>query len=381
MITLLSSVKITFKPILTLSIILIFTFPTYSQQNSKILSGLKIELKDKNLYLKPIDSILKKFNDKTLIQEKKVLFADFRKITEAQKPQTAFDESIKVDLSGIKIFDSYTVSGISFYFNKSKLIRCWIQFELPIQSAKVRNSIDSIYNRLNQDFNLGYNGVETNLADCSGYRWTDKYAEVDFLTSISETYLQNGITSKTKPNTVYLSIEMFNPTGGNPLLEEQTIKIKNDRFGKGNGSFVPSLNKLESIIKSHTPLNLLERQFSQWSSYGAGNNLGYEYNDATNSMSIPLFQLHYESTIRNKSYIFKVEVSRSLKNPISYLEFITTLNGYELAMFKKSLIAKGYFLNENLTQIFHKTTFQNKLKKLMVTIKENSNGDYTIGIR
>lgn len=53
----------------------------------------------------------------------------------------------------------------------------------------------------------------------------------------------------------------------------------------------------------------------------------------------------------------------------------------QLAQFKKSLSTNNYLINENLTEIFGKQTWQNVTKNLMVTIKANANGTYSIGIR
>lgn len=156
--------------------------------------------------------------------------------------------------------------------------------------------------------------------------------------------------------------------------------INEDKQGKGNSTFSLTIGKLETLIKSGTKLKELETQFGEWTSYGSDNKLGFEWDDKTQDHTIPLFQIQYQTTIKNKYYTIGTEVINDLKNKIKYLEVTTELNGMQLAEFKKSLATNGYLINENLTSIFRKQTWQNKAKNLMVTIKANSRS-YTIGIR
>lgn len=375
------SLKVAFKPILTLSILLVFNLPTYSQQNSKILHYLQEELKDKALYFEQLDSITKKTKGTIFSRSKNVTFPDFRKTAELQHHEIAFEDLIKVVPSNLKLFNQYSVDTIWFYFNKAKLIRCWYQFKLPTNGYNIRDkAVDSIYKKLNQGFNLGYERVETNIAGYDGYRWTDKYVEVDFLTNFPIPRAQKNFNVDSSLAIAYISIEMFKPVEVNTLLEKQKTQVKTDRSGKGNSTFNISASKLEQIMKSHTTLNVLENKFGNWSSFGALNNVAFEYDEATKNFTIPHFKIEYESTIKNKEYYFKAEVS-NLKGPLEYLEFTTSINGLQLAEFKKSLYVNNYLLNENLTKIFKKLTYQNRAKKTMVTIKENINGTYTIGIR
>lgn len=154
-----------------------------------------------------------------------------------------------------------------------------------------------------------------------------------------------------------------------------------DKKGKGNSGFNLTLSKLESIIKSGITLNSFENQFADWTSYSSDNDIGYKWDDNTKAHSIPFFQILYRTTIKDRYYIIRVEVVNDLKNKIDYLEIITELNGIKLAEFKKALSSNGYLINENLTSIFKKQTWQHKTKKLMVTIKSNANGTHSIGIR
>lgn len=157
-------------------------------------------------------------------------------------------------------------------------------------------------------------------------------------------------------------------------------QIKVNRSGTGNSTFSLSIAKLEMIVKPGITINELESQLGDWNSYAADNKLGYEWNDETKEHDLPLFKVQYQTTIR-QPYTLRVEVAKNQSNRIKYIEVITAVNGEKLASLKQELKNKGYFKNENLTKTFRKDTWQNKTKKTMVTIRENANGTYSVGMR
>lgn len=380
--TLITFFKIACKTILFFLICLDFISPAYSQQNSKIVNSLQGELKDKKLYFELVDSVAKKFEQEKIVIERNSILPDFRKVPESRHHETSFENLIKVIPTNLKLFNQYKIDTISFYFIQKKLVKCWYQFDLPTKGYNSRDkAVDSIYSKLNHSFNLGYDGVETNIADYRGYRWTDDYAEVNFLTDIPIPPNMIVGPSHIDLSKAYLSIEFFKSAERNQLLEKQSQLIKKDRVGQGNNSFTFSINKLENIIKSRSLLKTVEHQFGHWTSYGAFNQVQYEYDDQTNAFTSPLFRLHYESKIGRRNFTFVFELQKNLNNPITYFEVTTILNGLQLAEFKNSLTANNYLLNENLTRILNKLAFQNRAKKSMITIVEKYNGEYTIGIR
>jgi hypothetical protein len=371
--TLLSSFKITLKLVLTLSILLIIKSPLYSQQTSKILYLLQDKLKTNNLYFEPLDLVLAQNVELKFIKYKNVTIPYYTNNAESQHHETMFDDLLKAAPDNLKLFDRYSVDTISYYFKKSKLVKFIYQFEMPGSGRGLSNdSFKSLYIQLNNDFKSDKEAMETNVAGYLGYRWADDYVEVNLLADILMPNAKNNALA-------YLSIEMFNPTF-NHLLEKQIAQIKVDRSGSGNGTFNISVDKLESIIKLHTTLKSLENQFGKWSSFGNLNNVEFQYDETNKSFSIPIFKIEYESSIKNKGYYFNAEVS-NLNDSVKYFEFTTTLNGIQLAEIKKSLAINNYLLNENLTSIFNKLTYQNRAKKLTISVKENKNNTYTIGVR
>lgn len=158
-------------------------------------------------------------------------------------------------------------------------------------------------------------------------------------------------------------------------------QIKVNRNGKGNSTFTLSLTKLESLIKSGTTAKALENQLGVWQSFASDNTVGYDWNDKTREYDIPRLQLQYNTEVKKQDYVIRAEVPKDLTNNIKYLEVISTMNGMQVAEFKQSLRNSGYLENENLTKTFRKQTWQNKAKHLTITIKGNTNGTHSIGIR
>lgn len=166
-----------------------------------------------------------------------------------------------------------------------------------------------------------------------------------------------------------------------PDLDSLKKQVSENRQGKGKGLFRVSLSTIENVILSHMKTPNLEQEFGSWETYGGLNNVELEYDDKTQDHTLPLFVINYESRTNNHYYKFKIEIERKMNNSIKYFELTTILNGMQLAEFKKSLAKNNYLLNENLTQIFHKLTYQSRSKALMISIKENSDNSYSIGIR
>ena len=173
-------------------------------------------------------------------------------------------------------------------------------------------------------------------------------------------------------------IDLF---GQKPSYDSLKNLIKEDRNGKGNSTFKLSLSNLENIIKSRTTLKGLEGHLAEWTSYNSNNDIKFSWDDKTQDHTIPIFKIQYETNMLRKYFVIRTEVTNDLRNRIEYLEVIGELNGMQLAEFKKSLSSNGYLINENLTSIFRKQTWQHKAKDLMVTIKANPNGTCSIGIR
>jgi hypothetical protein len=214
--------------------------------------------------------------------------------------------------------------------------------------------------------------------------WDDQYAKLNYVYDLAFNNDKNKVVN------AYLDFITLTPPESNiaenqtkerPVLDYSTFEnqIKTDRSGKGNSTFNISIAKLESIFILKTTLKGLEAQLGTWNSYGNLNNVGAEYDDNTKNFTIPLFQIHYETTVKNNGYLIEADVSKSLKNPVKELQITTTLNGYQLAQFKESLHAHGYLLNENLSETLNKLSYNNKARRL-ITIRYNENGSYTIGI-
>lgn len=364
---LLPSFKITFKPILTLSILLIFSSPTYPQQNSKSIDIICKALHEDSLFKEPIDTIIKKFQDRIISHSsyRNAKQYEGNGLTAIKMKMGNSNDLIKIKPFNVRLFDKFVPDTVLFYFNDKKLYKCALHF--TSNSINVTDLYNTIAYRLGNTTNASNNGW-------SGPYWMDTSSDLTLYHN-DKNFDEVRLEFETTENQY---VEKPLSEDNHAALENQ---IKINRDGVGKGTFTMTLTHLENIIKSRTTMKKIEQQFSRWVSYGADNKLGYEYNDATKSMSIPLYQLYYESSIRNKDYIFKIEISKNIKNPIQYFQFTTFLNGYDLAMFKRSLIKNGYFLNENLTEIFHKITFQNRVRNLMITMRENLNGSYTIGIR
>ena len=333
-----------------------------------------------NIYYEPIDSIIKKLKGKIVLQEQNVNFPDTRRVTDAQQHQTAFEYLVKIVPNNLELLGNYQVDTIWLFSNKKKLIKCLYQFKLPANGYMARDkAIDTIYKTLNKGFNLDHTGVETNLFDYGGFVWTDDFAEVDFLNKGPLYGTGNDFADDLYRSGSYLLIEFFKPVEKNVLLEKQTAQIKADRSGKGNSTFNISIAKLEDIVIFKTTLKGLEAQLGNWNSYGNLNEIGAEYDDNTKNFTIPLFQIHYETTIKNNGYLIEAYVSKNLKNPVKELRITTTLNGYQFAQFKESLHTHGYLLNENLSATLNKLSYNNKAGRL-ITIRYNENGSYTFGI-
>lgn len=165
----------------------------------------------------------------------------------------------------------------------------------------------------------------------------------------------------------------------NIFAQSDSSFVKSDRNGSGNNTFNVSVTFLESIINANTTIKMLESKLGKWSTYGNLNDIGANYDENTKDFTIPLYQIHYESATKSRYYAIQADVSQSLKNPIKSIYVTLTLNGDQLAEFKKSLTARGYWLNENLTKILRKKTYKNKAEHL-ITIRPNNNGSYTIAI-
>jgi hypothetical protein len=148
-----------------------------------------------------------------------------------------------------------------------------------------------------------------------------------------------------------------------------------------DGAFILTISNLENIILVKTTLKQLERQLGKWESIGASNNFAIEWDDKKQEHTIPLFQIQYETSFKERFYSIKTDVSKKLTNEIKYIEVRTFLGGLELAKIKKTLSTKNYLFNEVLTNMHGKQTWQNEAKKLTVTIDYNFDGSYTIGMR
>jgi hypothetical protein len=153
--------------------------------------------------------------------------------------------------------------------------------------------------------------------------------------------------------------------------------IKSNRQGKGSGSFRLTLGFLEAEV-NHVTLKKFELQLGEWTSYGTDNGVEYEYNNKTKDHDLPLFIIDYESKINGMYYTFNSWVPLKVGNYIKEFEVIATINGYQLGLFKKSLQSKGYVINENLSDIFNKQTWENK--NFTVLVSRNPNASCSIKI-
>ena len=156
-------------------------------------------------------------------------------------------------------------------------------------------------------------------------------------------------------------------------------QVKVNRRGVGNSTFSITLPKLSGLIKLNTNLKTLESQFSSWSSDAYQNRVGYSFNEKTQDHDIAVPEIHYETRIKNISYVVIAEVQGSLAGKITKLTVIAPINGLTLAQFKQALRNSGYLLNENLSDIYNKEAWQKKGQPLF-TIKRNANGTTSIGV-
>jgi hypothetical protein len=145
----------------------------------------------------------------------------------------------------------------------------------------------------------------------------------------------------------------------NPLLQ--------DREGKGNGSFVLSVHTLEMLIKNRTTIKQLEQVLGTWNTGEYLSTISFEWNEKTHEHDIPNYEVGYKTTVRGKVYTVIAETHGKAPNLIRKMEVVTKLNGMGVAEFRKSLQDNGYLINENLTEMFHKQTWESKATHLTIT--------------
>ena len=375
------------KTFLTILFVIILNEHTYSQQkeDSKILSFLSGELKDNNLYNEPMDSIIKKFKGNIVNHKKNLNLSDDPKYLIQPNTNTIYDEIITILPTDIVMFHVYRPDTIYFYFKAERLVKGHFHFIVDRNAAE--NNIADIL-----DLKLGRSQAGGDYKGLHYILWDDQYNVLPNVIYAKLNYVYDLAVNNDKNKVVnaYLDFIMLKPPESNiaenqtkerPVLDYSTFEnqIKTDRSGKGNSTFNISIAKLESIVILKTTLKGLEAQLGNWNSYGNLNDIGAEYDDNTKNFTIPLFQIHYETTVKNNGYLIEADVSKSLKNPVKELQITTTLNGYQLAQLKESLHAHGYLLNENLSATLNKLSYNNKARRL-ITIRYNENGSYTIGI-
>ena len=360
--------------------------------NSKILTLLNKQIKFDNLYFQPSPSILQRFEHNIVSQESNVhLSLEDESRFRYSNNRINFEKVVKAVSKDILFFNKFLPDSIFFYFNDNQLNKCVFIFTIK------KDENETISKLLTQQ--LGSSSYSSS-GNRGGPYWKDKAMQLNLVLdstamTVDRQKSQNkfrsvvyGETSKPisfDKGSFILEFEMFEQK---EAIEPQKSKheilestIKDNREGKGNGTFVFTLAKLEGIIKSNTSLKQLESHFGEWNSYSSDNHLGYEWDDKTKDHTIPFFQVQYSTTLKNRNITLRTEVSPTLSSRIKYLEVIIVLNGIQLAEFKQSLAKANYLVNENLTSIFKKQTWQNKAKNLIVTIKTNANGTYSIGVR
>jgi hypothetical protein len=324
-----------------------------------------------------MDSIIKKFKGNIVYHKKNLNLSNDPKYLIQPNTNTIYDELITILPTDIIMFHLYRPDTIYFYFKAKRLVKGHYHFIVDRNAAE-NNIADTLDLKLGQSQAGGdYKGLHYIL-------WDDQYAKLNYVYDLAFNNDKNKVVN------AYLDFITLTPPESNiaenqtkerPVLDYSTFEnqIKTDRSGKGNSTFNISIAKLESIFILKTTLKGLEAQLGTWNSYGNLNNVGAEYDDNTKNFTIPLFQIHYETTVKNNGYLIEADVSKSLKNPVKELQITTTLNGYQLAQFKESLHAHGYLLNENLSETLNKLSYNNKARRL-ITIRYNENGSYTIGI-
>jgi len=349
--------------------------------NSKILDLLNEPLQTNQIYQANYDTILKLTKDENVSYKSKVVFEGMRENIEFEKGIYIKEPSMK-----FRLFKTFIPRQVAFYFDKNNLRKSVWFFDLKyIEAENMITEISKLVKRYD-DYGARVSWYD-NIAELTLHR-DQEASRIKLKLLVNDSsllkYYENLNLHFSLEFTMFevqekqKEIESVRPKTAHEKLESE---IKENKHGRGNSTFTLTIAKLESLIKSNTTLQALEKQLGLWESYGMDNHLGYEWDDKTKGHTIPLFQIQYSSSQGKKYYTIRTEVSQKLSNKIKYIEVITILNGMQLAEFKKSLATSGYLINENLTEIFRKQTWQHKAKNLMLTIKANANGTYSIGIR
>lgn len=150
--------------------------------------------------------------------------------------------------------------------------------------------------------------------------------------------------------------------------------------GTGKSTFVLSLSHLESVL-AICNITSLQNQFSDWYiiTDPFKTNVGWPYNEKTKQRDIPEFKINYMTKVKGKSLLVWAKTPKSLTEKIYEIEISCQIDGMKYAEIKQSVKNAGYLLNEQLTQFFHKETWQHKTKPYTVKLNYN-NGIAFIGL-
>ena len=145
--------------------------------------------------------------------------------------------------------------------------------------------------------------------------------------------------------------------------------------GTGKNTFAISLAQVEKVLMTSN-ITSLQNQFAEWFliTDDFETNVGWPFNEKTQQRDVPEFKVNYMTKIKGANLLICVKVPKSLSEKIYTIEVSTQMDGLKYAELKQSVKTAGYLLNEQLTQIFHKETYQHKTKPYTITLNYyNSN--------
>lgn len=240
---------------LFLLLIILIGQPSFGQNqlNSKILGVLNHPLNANEIYHANYDTLIELIKGDKISYENEVVF-------EGNRGNIHFEKAIYINAPDDKytFLDHYIPFQIAFYFNEKKLQKSVWFFDLKFKKAEsIKREISKIIknyddygggvtwsdNFASLTLNRGDQASLLNMKLLVDTSVLKEYADVKMQFSIEFTMLD--IQEKQS------EIERQQPKSAYEKIEGQ---IKEDRKGKGSGTFALTLSKLESIIKSNTTL-------------------------------------------------------------------------------------------------------------------------------